>query len=194
MISAHVYFCFVLGFGAAASLANAQQPQSLDQTAPPLLKLITRVDRQRLSDTKDSKDRVNTTIELAEKHLANAEQRTAALSYDDAAVEAGHYTALIEDVFVFLATLKQDSNKTRDLYKKIELTLRAHGPRLSNIRRTTPLAYAIWIKEIEDLARRARTEALNSFYGHTVFRDRPPLSDKPAPPLQNSAVTPAKKP
>jgi hypothetical protein len=63
------------------------------------------------------------------------------------------------------------------------------------MRRTTPAAYAIFIKETEDFARQGRTEALNSFYGHTVVRDRP-LSE-PTPnrsSLQNNAVPPEKKP
>ncbi len=39
------------------------------------------------------------------------------------------------------------------------------------MRRTTPLEFAVWIKQVEDFARDGRTEALNSFYGHTVVRD-----------------------
>ena len=112
-------------------------------------------------------------LALAESHLASAELQTSHLNYDEAAAEAGKYWALVEDVFIFLSKQKVDSNKTRDLYKRVELTLRAHGPRLSIMRRSTPAAYAIWIKETEDFARQGRTEALNSFYGHTVVRDRP---------------------
>jgi hypothetical protein len=61
----------------------------------------------------------------------------------------------------------------------LELSLRAHGPRLSIIRRSTPSEYAVWIKEIEDFARKGRTEALNSFYGHTVLKDGPQKSTDP---------------
>ena len=59
----------------------------------------------------------------------------------------------------------------RSLYKYVELALRAQGPRLTVMRRATPLEYAIRIKEVEDFARDGRTEALNAFYGHTVMRD-----------------------
>jgi hypothetical protein len=180
----------------SASPAVAQEARIQDQTAPPPLKIITRNDRIQLDEVKDSKARVRVTLELAEAHLENAETQTSHLNYDEAAAEAGKYSALIEDVFVLLGTLKQDSNKTRDLYKRVELTLRAQGPRLNLMRRTTPAAYAVWIKEIEDLARRGRTEALNSFYGHTVVRDqnsRPP--HKPgSSTVQNNAVPPEKKP
>ena len=44
------------------------------------------------------------------------------------------------------------------------------------MRRTTPLEFAVWIKQVEDFARDGRTEALNSFYGHTVVRE--PKKDK----------------
>ena len=82
------------------------------------------------------------------------------------------YHALIENALDFLSTFKRDSNKTRDLYKRLELALRSHGPRLTAMRRITPLEFAVWIKKVEDFARAGRTEALNSFYGHTVVRER----------------------
>jgi hypothetical protein len=179
-----------------ACLMVAQEVRIQDQVAPPPLKIVTRQDRMQLNGVSDSKARVRVTLELAEAHLANAEIQTSHLNYDEAAAEAGKYSALIEDVFVFLGALKQDSNKTRDLYKRVELTLRAQGPRLNIMRRTTPVAYAVWIKEIEDFARRGRTEALNSFYGHTVVRDQPPTrAQKPgSSTVQNNAVPPEKKP
>jgi hypothetical protein len=166
-----------------------------EQTAPPPLKIVPRQDRIEIDEEKDAKARVRVTLELAEGHLANAELQTSHLNYDEAATETGKYSALIEDVFAFLGKLKQDTNKTRDLYKHVELTLRAHGPRLSIMRRATPSAYAIWIKETEDFARRGRTEALNSFYGHTVVRDRPAPGQKPgSSAVQNNAAPPEKKP
>ncbi len=141
-------------------------------TAPPPLKIISRLERTQINESKDAKARVKMTLELAEQHLANSESATARHDYDAAALAAGKYWALVEDVFSYLKTLKTDSNKTRDLYKRVELTLRAHGPRIITIRRSTPLEYAVWIKEIEEFARKGRTEALNSFYGHTVVSDR----------------------
>jgi hypothetical protein len=41
------------------------------------------------------------------------------------------------------------------------------------MRRDTPADYAIHIKEAEEFARNTRTEALESFYGHTVLREDP---------------------
>jgi hypothetical protein len=151
----------------------AQESRHPDQTAPPPLKIITRLERNQINDTKDEKNRVKLSIELAETHLSNAENQTSQQQYDAAAAEAGMYWAIVEDVFTFMKTIARENNKKRDLYKRLELSLRAHGPRLSIMRRGTPSEYAVWIKEIEDFARKGRTEALNSFYGHTVVRDGP---------------------
>lgn len=157
------------------------------ETAPPPLKTIPRLERTQINESKDAKARVRITLEFAEQHLANSESATSRQDFDAAALAAGKYWALVEDVFGFLKTLKTDSNKTRDLYKRVELTLRAQGPRIVAIRRSTPLEYAVWIKEIEEFARKGRTEALNSFYGHTVVSDRQQKpsgrkpEDKPTP-------------
>ena len=158
---------------------GGQDPPVQQQTAPPPLKVITRPERAQLNESKEPKARVKITIELAETHLANAENQTSQHEYDNAAAEAGMYWALVEDVFSFMKTMDRDTNKRRDLYKRLELSLRAHGPRLSTIRRGTPTEYAVWIKEIEDFARKSRTEALNSFYGETVISDRPQKISSP---------------
>lgn len=158
---------------------RAQDPHPLDQTAPPPMKIITRAERSQLEQAKDDKARVKLTIELAETHLVKVETQTSQQQYEGAAAEAGMYWALIEDVLKFMKTVERDSNRKRDLYKRLELTLRAHGPRWTTIRHSTPAEYAVWIKEIEEFARNGRTEALNSFYGHTVIRDSSPKPTDP---------------
>ena len=169
-----------------------QDSRVQEPTAPPPLKTISRLERSQLTDSKDAKARVRTTLELALVHLAEAEAQTSQHDYPAAAAGAGRYWALVEDLFAFLKTMRTDSDKTRDLYKRVEMALRAHGPRLSAIRRGTPAEYSVWIKEIEDFARNGRTEALNSFYGHTVFRDKPPDQQQASKPLQKNSITPDK--
>lgn len=149
----------------------AQDPQPTPLTAPPPFKTIAKEERAQIEQTRDSGKRLKMTIDFAVVHLTKAEQHTTQSNYDAAAEEVGMYHALIENALGFLSSFKRDSNKTRDLYKKLELALRAHGPRLTNMRRTTPLEHAVWLKKVEDFAREGRTEALNSFYGHTVVRE-----------------------
>lgn len=173
---------------ASAVVGQDPQPQPTPLTAPPPLKIIAREERALIEQARDAKQRVRLTIECAATHLGLAEKHTAQSNFEAASVEVGSYRALVENILTFLSSLKQDANKTRDLYKRLEMALRADGPRLTSLRRTTPLEFAVWIKEAEDFAREGRTEALNSFYGHTVVREPPKpepekSSEKPKDPL-----------
>ena len=165
-----------------AAGAQNPQPSPTPLTAPPPLKLISKEERQQLDQAKDLKERLKLSIEFSGAHLTRAQQLTMQTEYEAASNEVGSYHALIEDALEHLSKLKQDSNKTRDLYKRLEMQLREDGPRLTAMRRVTPLEFAVWIKKVEDFARDGRTEALNSFYGHTVVheKDAPPKpEDKP---------------
>ena len=171
-----VLLCGVAFVFVPAVCAQEAQPQPTPLTAPPPFKMIVKEERAEIEQTKDSQRRLRVTIEYATAHLGRAEDHTARENYEAASTEVGMYHALIENALAFLSSFKRDSNKTRDLYKRLELALRAHGPRLTAMRRTTPLEFAVWIKQVEDFARDGRTEALNSFYGHTVVRE--PKKDK----------------
>jgi hypothetical protein len=192
---AYVILLLVTVIALPAAVLGQRDTHPPDQTAPPPLKIITHLERSQINETKDPKARVKTTIGLAETHLARAESQTLQHDYDSAAAEAGMYWALVEDVFTFLKTIERDSNARRDMYKRLELSLRAHGPRLSIMRRETPNEYAVWIKEIEDFARQGRTEALNSFYGQTVIRVQKPANEKEPEkkPLAKNPKTPEPK-
>lgn len=161
-----------------------QDPQTGPMSAPPPLKIIPKTERAQIEAETDTKDRLKLTLLLALTHLETAERHTAQTNFEAASVEVGTYHALIENALTLVASLKRDSNRTRDLYKRIELSLRAHGPKLTAMRRITPLEFAVWIKQVEDFARDGRTQALNSFYGHTVVREKTEPekpSEKPVP-------------
>src|SRR5829696_1830806 len=173
----------LLAFVCLPAVVKAQdaQPQATPLPAPPPFKMIVKEEREAMEQTKDSSRRLKLTIEYAGGHLTRAEQHTERENYEAASAEVGMYHALIESALAFLSTFKRDSNKTRDLYKRLELSLRADGPRLTAMRRVTPLEFAVWIKQVEDYARDGRTEALNSFYGHTVVREPDKNKPKPTP-------------
>jgi hypothetical protein len=156
--------------------AQDAQPSPTPLMAPPPFKMIVKEERMQIEQNRDASKRLKLTIDFAAAHLGVAEQHTAHGNFEAASTEVGMYHALIENVREFMSTFKRDSNKTRDLYKRLELALRAHGPRLTAMRRITPLEFAVWIKQVEDYAREGRTEALNSFYGHTVVSE--PKKDK----------------
>jgi hypothetical protein len=173
-----LYLSFVIAAVVCAAGVRGQDNRAQQLLAPPPLKTISKEELSQLSEAKDGKARIRVTVELAQSHLTKADEHIARQQYSDATAELGRYRALIEDALRFLAPMNRDSNKTRDLYKRLELALRGAGPRLTSMRRITPLEYAIYIKEIEDFARKGRTEALNSFYGHTVVREK--TQGKPA--------------
>ncbi len=152
--------------------SSAAQPSPTPLTAPPPFKMIVKEERTQIEQFQDPSKRLKLTIAYAGQHLTAAEQHTARENYEAASVEVGMYHALIENALAFLSTVKRDTNRSRDLYKRLELALRSDGPRLTAMRRITPLEFAVWIKHVEDFARDGRTEALNSFYGHTVVRDQ----------------------
>ena len=192
----HKFIVTILVMALAGSVVRSQQPQTQEFPTPPPVKVISTEDREALNAARDAKDRVKTSITLAEAHLAKAEAQTAERSYDTALGEAARYWAIMENAFAYLRDLKAGNGKNRDLYKRLELALRSHGPRLSGLRRSTPSEYAIWLKEIEEHARNGRTEALNSFYGNNVVRDthQTPEMQPLAKPVQQNAATPTPTP
>jgi len=140
--------------------------------APPPMKFVPRSERTQLSSVSDAKAHTRAAIELAEARLARAEQLTAGQQFDAASAELGIYQGLIEDTLRFLGDAAGGKgNKMRDVYKRLELAIRAHCTRLEAIRRVTPSEYAINVKAICEYARDARDTALNSFYGDTVIKD-----------------------
>jgi hypothetical protein len=159
----------------------AQAQENPFTSAPPPIKFVSNAEQAQLSSARDVKARTRASIELAEARLRRAEELTTALQYDAASSELGCYHGVVEDAMRYLGALKTDKGKMRDLFKRVELTLRSHGIRLEALRRVTPAEYAINIKPIADYTRSARTEALNSFYGDTVVREEAKREESKSP-------------
>ncbi len=165
-----------LAFAGMTLLAVEASAQILDQTntpAPPPLRFVPEDARTRLDAERDIKKRARIGLDLAEERLARAEQLTADGQFDAAAAQLGIYQALIEDTIKYIQVRGRQGGKYRDASKRMELTLRPHGPRLEVLRRATPSDEAINVKAVYDYVRGARAEALNSFYGDTVLREDP---------------------
>ncbi|HEX5708292.1 MAG TPA: hypothetical protein VFX96_13395 [Pyrinomonadaceae bacterium] len=165
--------CACLALDAFALDARQQPvPPGTEDVTPPPVKRVPDADLAQLTQAKDRKARLKLTIEMSERRLTNAATFTASEKFEDAADELGVYQALIEDV---IKHLNQDgrANKSRDLFKRLELTLRAHVPRIETIRRLTPSEDAVHVKACIEFVREARTLALEAFYSDTVLRERP---------------------
>jgi hypothetical protein len=160
---------------------RAQDNQDAPQTAPPPMKFVSRAERDQLAAARDAKARTRLSLDLTEAHLRRAEEHSAARQYDEAAIELGNYQGIIGDALSFLKSTNRDSGKTRDLYRKIELALRAYVPRIEAIRRTTPFEYAVNVKEVGKFTRDARAQALEAFYGDTVLREDQSMRSQASP-------------
>jgi len=158
------------------------QPELPQLSSPPPMRYVAPDDRTQLTATKDPKARIRLTIDLAAARLTRMEQLTSQRSFAEASETLGNYLGLIEDAMHFVAGMSQDKNGTRDLYRKLDIALRAQIPRLAVMRRDTPAEYSIHLKTAEEFVRNTRSDALESFYGHTVLREPPNTDAKIAAP------------
>ena len=186
----------LLVFAAGAHAAAAAQDFVVPpQPAPPPMRYVPEQLRAQLdAASANAKDRLRLSLALMEQHLARAEQHTASQRYDAAAADLGVYLALVDDALVSLRTVgrsregKVDAG-TRDLYKRLELTLNKHTARIESVRRGTPELYARNVREAFRHARARRTEALDSFFVETVVR--PANGASAAPPAEDTKRPPA---
>ena len=142
------------------------------------MRVVTRAEREQLSAARDPKTRVRTTIGLAADHLTHAENYTNEKKFVQASEELGGYLGLIDNAMRFIGEQARDKSSTRDLYRHLDIALRAHIPRLAVMRRSTPAEHAANLKAIEEYARAMRADVLESFYGHTVLRGDPEYQKK----------------
>jgi hypothetical protein len=172
--------CVLLALGLSVAPAARGQELVTDLTAPPPMKFVSRNEQAQLSAMNEPKERTRVSLELAEGHLRHAEDATFTRSYDPASGALGRYQAVIEDALRYLSGLNRENKKTRDLFKRMEITLRAHMIRIETIRRDTPFEHAVNVKTVLDSVRNARTRALNIFYSDTVVREVLQETGKPS--------------
>lgn len=142
------------------------------------MRFVTRAEREQLNAARDPKARVRTTIDLAAEHLTHAEYYTGEKKFVQAAEELGGYLGLIDNAVGFIGDQAREKSGTRDLYKHLDIALRAHIPRIAVMRRSTPAEYAGNLKGVEEYARDTRADVLDEFYGHTVLRGDPEYQKK----------------
>jgi hypothetical protein len=178
----------------ALTTVAGQQPRLPQIPAPPAMLIVTRSDRAELQSATDPKARLRATFMLAEDHLKRAETATDQKKFEESLSELGRYLGLIDDLLTYIATLSRDKGSTRDLYKHFEISVRPHIPRIAVMRRSTPVEYALRLKDAEEYVKNARSEALDSFYGQTVLRERPTPDQSPTPEEQKDNPGAAKRP
>lgn len=198
-VTLFVLIMLVAAVAHAQSQGAAPQQQPQDDSAPPPMRHIPDVVRKQLEESHDLKTRTRLTLEFADATLVRAAENVSAERFEQATIELGVYEALVEDLIRFVQHSGKVTNKQRDLFKRIEMTLRAHVPRLETIRRGLPAAHAVYVMTTIEFVRDQRDRALNSFYDDTVVPDAPPskigpLSNERATGATSSALQGEKKP
>jgi hypothetical protein len=164
----------LLACGAAhAQDGAAQEPAQRDDGPPPLRYMPPDV-RQRLEGTKDAKARARLSMEIAEECLVRASQLADEDRFEASTAQIGVYEAVVEDTVRTLHASNDGGkvgNKLRDIFKRVEITLRAHVTRLETIRRSLPERHAVHIKDAIDFVRDRRDIALSAFYSDSVLRE-----------------------
>jgi hypothetical protein len=167
-----VMMCLVAAVAGLLSFPNLARGQELDELeAPPPMKYIPWAERARLATITETKAHTRLSLELMEQRLENAERLTRSQQFTGAAAELGIYQSLIEDALAHLSANSNANNKHRDLFKLMELSLRAQGSRIEAMRRATPFDEAVNVKAAYEYVSSARTEALNAFYGEQVVTE-----------------------
>ncbi|HEX7176629.1 MAG TPA: hypothetical protein VF240_15295 [Pyrinomonadaceae bacterium] len=149
----------------AACLSIAAHAQTVEpaDSAPPK-KYVPAAMKSQLAAVRNMKDRVKLTLTLLDERLQAASGYTSSENFSAAGNELGIYQALVDDVIHFLHLNGKDNNRTRDLFKRVELALRSHVTRLETIRRITPSEEAVHIRSCIEFVREARGRALDAFY------------------------------
>jgi hypothetical protein len=153
-----------------SSQAHAQDLVVPPQPAPPPMTYIPQEARTQLLSARDEKARTRLSLELAEARLARAEQQTELKQFNAATAELGVYQALMEDAIQYLYRKGDGGSRSRDLFKRIEQSLRRHATRVEAMRRATPGEFAGNLLALIRLVRELRTEAVEAFYSDTVIR------------------------
>jgi hypothetical protein len=155
----------------AASPDAASQPQQQRDEGPPPMRYMPEDVRHRVESERDLKDRAKLGMVIAEERLERAAQLAEADRFEDATGEIGVYEAVVEDTVRFLQSSGKTNNKLRDVFKRVEITLRSHVTRLESIRRGLPERHAVYVKDAIEFVRDHRDLALGAFYDDTVIRE-----------------------
>jgi hypothetical protein len=172
---ASLTLALILTLAACAQAQDgAQQPKPQREAGPPPMRYMPPDVRQRLEDAKDAKARARLSMEIAEERLARAAQLAGEDRFEASTAEIGIYEAVVEDAVRTLHASTgagKVNNKFRDIFKRVEITLRSHVTRLESIRRALPERHAVYLKDSIDFVRDRRDQALSAFYSDSVIRE-----------------------
>jgi hypothetical protein len=170
-------FVAVFALACGEALAQGQQDSAKQHgeelNAPPPMRYLPDDVRRQLEAERDPKARTRLSLDLAEQRLDRVAEQANSEHFVAATGELGIYEAIVEDSVHFLqaANPGRAGSKLRDLCKHVDITLRAHIPRLETIRRELPSQHAVYLRDAIEFVREERDLALNAFYADTVIAE-----------------------
>ncbi len=149
---------------------QAQENEQKD-TAPPPLKIISKEETRQLNQETDIKKRTKLALDLMEIRLKKAEELNSQERYADMFIELGSFHALVDKSIEFLDSKDNGGGKVLNNFKRVEISLRAFLPRIELIRRDLPEKYEFYVRDLAKSVRKARSKAIEPFFGDTVVKD-----------------------
>ncbi|MEP6947020.1 MAG: hypothetical protein ABJA02_13955 [Acidobacteriota bacterium] len=156
--------------------SNAVAQYDPNETAPPPVKVVSKIEKSKLSSAKDIKERTKFALELMDTRISTAEQSLKSKNFDDVFSELGFFQGLLDDQLSFMIRTDNDSGRALDNFKRLELGLRGFSPRIETIRRELPLRYEPFVRSVGKYLRDARTKALEPLFSDTVVRVPNPIN------------------
>lgn len=147
------------------------QDEQFDETAPPPLKMISRIEKSTLDAESNLSERTKLSLTLMENRLKRAEDLSAAESFAAMADELGGFHALIDDALAFLDRSggAAASGKALNNFKRLEISLRRFIPRVELMRRELPARFEPYVRGLIKNLRAARARAVEPLFGDTVI-------------------------
>lgn len=162
---------FVLITACCSLLGVHAQDDEPKDTAPPPLKIVSKEETRQLNAETDIKKRTKLALDLMETRLKKAETLNSQQKYSEMFDELGGFHALMDKTLDFLDRNDDGGGKILNNFKRLEINLRAFLPRLELIRRDLPARYEFYVRDLAKNVRRARSKAIEPFFGQTVVKD-----------------------
>jgi hypothetical protein len=161
----------LIAVGCGEAAAQEAAAAQLKEEGPPPLRYLPPDVRGRLDAERDPKARARLGMLIAEECLERAALLSDQENFVGATGQVGVYEAVVADTIGFLHAPGRANNKLRDVFKRVEITLRAHVTRLETIRRGLPSQHAVYLADAIDFVRDHRDMALGAFYDDHVIRE-----------------------
>ncbi len=151
-----------------AAAPTFAQDEDGGEAAPPAMKRMCKGERTPLNAETGQKDRVVLGLQLMNARLKRAETLNSAGNFLEMYTEFGALQAIMDDTLQFL--LRSDGGGGRVLrhLKRFEIGIRGLMPRVELIRREIPLHYEPYMRDLLRDMSKARSRAIEPFFGNTV--------------------------